>query len=176
MSTTSAASAPATGPLRLLTWTLVLALIGGAALDGLTVLVADLGPSADGWSLRGNGALVIPFGLGPAVLGGGWTALALHGGRNPLWAVLGATAGLVGAALALAQVAYLAVFGQPGADVFGAVTLVALAVWVAGVPAVIALRTRGDRDRPIWHLMAAGVLLAGLVAGFAATSVVLPPG
>jgi hypothetical protein len=175
MSTVSA-PAPAAGPAGLLSWTVVLALLGGALLDILALLVAEAGPSGDGWSLRGNGALVVPLGVGPAVLGGGWTALALHAGRRPQWAVLGVAAGLVGAVLALAQVAYLALIGQSGAGVFGAFCLGALLVWVVAAPAAAALGARGGSDRPGWHLVAAAALLLGLVVGYAAMSRVLPPG
>jgi hypothetical protein len=50
----------------------------GVGLEVLTWWLAAYGPQGDGWSLRGNGALVVPFGLGPAVLVGGWIAFALH--------------------------------------------------------------------------------------------------
>lgn len=176
MSTISSTSAPSAGPARLLGWTIVLGLVGGALLDVLAGLAAQAGPSGDGWSLRGNGALVVPFGLGPAVLGGGWTALALHARRRSSWAVAGVAAGLVGVALALAQVAYLALFGQSGSGLFGAVSLIALAVWVLAAPAAAALGARGGRDRPGWHLVAAAALPLGLIVGFAATSRALPPG
>jgi hypothetical protein len=73
-------------------------LVAGVVLEVITFLVARYGPSGGGgdgpaWSLRGNGALIIPFGLGPAVIAGGWTSLVLHyrsrpsGQRSqrPLW-------------------------------------------------------------------------------------------
>jgi hypothetical protein len=40
----------------------------GVALDILTFLVARYGFQNDNWSLRGNGSLVVPFFLGPAVV------------------------------------------------------------------------------------------------------------
>src|SRR5207247_9313968 len=79
-----------------------------ALLDVLTFVLARYGPSggvAMPWSFRGNGALIVPFGVGPAFLAGGWTALALHGRsgvRSLAWSV---TAGLIGVAVVLASVA-----------------------------------------------------------------------
>src|SRR3954452_9148729 len=63
-------------------------LLLGAGLGVLTFVVARYGPvSPDGapWSFRGNGALIVPFGLGPALLAGGWTAVLLHGRTGVHW-------------------------------------------------------------------------------------------
>src|SRR3954462_10560997 len=69
-------------------------LILGAALEVLTFVVARYGPSGgdapgNAWSFKGNGALIVPFALGPAVLAGGWTAILLHGRRNVAWLTWG---------------------------------------------------------------------------------------
>jgi hypothetical protein len=53
----------------------VVGIIAGVFLDVAAFLVARYGPQADGWSFRGNGALAIPFGLGPALLAGFWAGL-----------------------------------------------------------------------------------------------------
>ena len=68
------------------------ALIGlgsGVALWLLTTLLSRSTISGNGWSLAGNGALIIPFGLGPAVVAGGWTAIILRMRGHPRWLQLG---------------------------------------------------------------------------------------
>ena len=69
--------------IRLLVVALGIGLLAGCLLAVLTSLVARSGPQGDGWSFRGNGALIVPFCLGPAVLAGAWAALALHYERSP---------------------------------------------------------------------------------------------
>jgi hypothetical protein len=157
--------------------TLALAVVGGALLAALFVLLARLGPSGDGWSLRGNGALVVPFGLGPAVLAGGWTALALQARRDPRWAPSGAAAALVGAVAALTQVAYLALGGRSAAGLVGGLSLVAPAAWTLAAPVIALLLARAGPDRRdhwAWYLGAAAVLPAGMFAGFLLASRSLP--
>ena len=63
------------------------------------------------WSFRGNGALVVPFGVGPAMLAGGWTALVLHGRISLRWLWWSIAAGLTGVAVVLASVA-ATIFGR----------------------------------------------------------------
>src|SRR5207237_5469386 len=79
----------------------------GCVLDVLTFLLARYGPSGGDvgpWSFRGNGALVVPFGLGPAVLAAGWTALALHGRLEVRWLRWSVGVGVVGAAVLISRV------------------------------------------------------------------------
>jgi hypothetical protein len=73
----------------------------GLILSLLTSLLASQGPAGDSWSLRGNGALIVPFGLGPALIAAGWTAIVAHFRAQPRWTVLGAAARLVGLGLAI---------------------------------------------------------------------------
>ena len=75
----------------------------GIALDVLTFVVARYGPSGGDvpWSFRGNGALIVPLGLGPAILAGGWTAVLLHGRRGVRWLTWGVTVFAIGALLVL---------------------------------------------------------------------------
>ncbi len=56
--------------LKLLSMVLGSGLLAGIALDLVTYLVARYGPQGDSWSFRGNRALIVPVGLGPAVLAG----------------------------------------------------------------------------------------------------------
>ena len=54
-----------------------IALVGlgsGIAIWLLTTLLSRSTISGNGWSLAGNGALIVPFGLGPAIVAAGWTA------------------------------------------------------------------------------------------------------
>src|SRR5262245_610510 len=90
--------------MRLLGLTVLVAVgVGvGVGLEVLTVLLARYGPSGSmaagaAWSLRGNGALVVPFCLGPLVLIGGWTVLAIRpwGGAPRLAAGVVMICGLV---------------------------------------------------------------------------------
>src|SRR4051812_13589039 len=48
----------------------------GAALQRLTVLLSSTDIGGPGWSLRGNGALIVLFGGMAMLLAGGWTFLA----------------------------------------------------------------------------------------------------
>lgn len=163
--TTPAAASQARPALRLLLPALLGGLGVGIVIDLLTALVASSDIGGDGWTLRGNGALVVPFALGTAVLAGGWTALALHAGGDARWPLLGAAAGLVAAVLGASQVLLLALLGG---DRAGAPTLVAIGaafLWTLAAPGAAVLRARDVRTRPAWHLAAAVLLAVGLLAG-----------
>lgn len=93
-------------------------LLGAAAGIGLAVVTdalsrTDIGGA--GWTLRGNGALVVPFSLVPALLAGGWVALArwrVGDDRYGLSGGIAAAGGLAGGALISAgPVLAMAVFG-----------------------------------------------------------------
>ena len=84
-----------------------IALIGlgsGVALWLLTTLLSRSTISGNGWSLAGNGALIIPFGLGPAVVAGGWTAIILRMRGHPRWLQLGFASGLIALVLVVGSV------------------------------------------------------------------------
>ena len=165
---------------RLIRLALVVGLVAGVLIEVLTFLVARYGPSAsDGapWSFRGNGALVIPFGLGPAVLAGAWTAIVLHFRGSTRWLQLGIAAGVIGALLVLASAAVITLPGA-AAGVSQALFLV-LIIWTVAAPVAAAfVPTSGRRNsRGPWsHLVAAAGLTVSLVAGFGLASNVLPPG
>ena len=164
----------------LLGWAIVIGLVAGVALDAVAFLVARYGPQADGWSLRGNGALVVPIGLGPAILAGGWTALAAHYRGYPRWAVLGVAAGLVGTGLVIAGVLILVFFGSDaGAAASNVLTLLIL-VWMVVAPWLARfVRVPGQQVRrgELGGHVIAGVFFAVAVfASFAASGLVLSPG
>src|SRR5690349_10953691 len=81
-------------------------LVAGIALALLTALLSNSNIGGDGWSLSGNGALIVPFALGPAVLAAGWVMLALREAGNAAWLNGGLGAG--GVALVLSLLANLA--------------------------------------------------------------------
>jgi hypothetical protein len=56
--------------------TLLLGLIAGALLGLATLGLSTTDIGGPGWSLRGNGALIVEFAGGPALLAGGWVLLA----------------------------------------------------------------------------------------------------
>src|SRR5438874_8060344 len=92
------------------------ALIGvgsGIGIWLLTTLLSRTTISGNGWSLAGNGALIIPFGLGPTVVAGGWTAIILRMRGHPRWLQLGFASGLVGLVLVAGSILSLVAFG-PG--------------------------------------------------------------
>jgi hypothetical protein len=72
--------------------TLAVALLGGAALWLLTLALSKSDVGGDGWSLRGNGALIVPaLGLPLLLLIGEWRVLR-SGGSG--WARLAAALAL----------------------------------------------------------------------------------
>src|SRR2546429_2524963 len=97
----------------------LLGVIAGVLLWVLTIGLSRSNLSGNGWSLSGNSALIIPFGLGPAVVAGGWTAIILRMRGHPRWLQLGIGSGLVGLALTAGSLLSLIVFG-PARRVAGA--------------------------------------------------------
>lgn len=151
--------------------------VAGGLLGVLTYWLARAGPAGDGWSFRGNGALVIPLGVGPALLAGGWVALVLRSRGAERWLPLGAAAACAGALPALASILALVLAGAGAQRVSDALTLPALAWPVVAVLLAAGLPFRAaTNDRPLGHLVAASGWTVGLVAGFMALGAVLPPG
>ena len=72
--------------------TALLGLVGGALLGLATLVLSNTDLGGPGWSLRGNGALIVPFAGGPTLLTGGWVLLARG---HPGVAVLAAALTLV---------------------------------------------------------------------------------
>src|SRR6266571_1890588 len=93
-----------------------LGMVGGVLLWILTIVLSRSNISGNGWALSGNGALIIPFGLGPAVVAGGWAAVILRMRGHPRWLQLGIASALVGLALTAGSLLSLIVFGPAGRD------------------------------------------------------------
>jgi hypothetical protein len=153
-------------------------MVGAAALGGivtgvvivlLTNLLSAMGPSGDGWSFRGNGALIVPFGLGPAILVGSWTALILHARGHAQWQRLGVGAGLVEIAIVLLSVLVLLVGGSEPGAVAAVVGELLQLLWMLAAPMIAALirvPAGSPKAGTLWHLLAGIVLPLALVPGF----------
>jgi hypothetical protein len=158
----------------------MLGILAGIAIWLLTTLVSRTHISGNGWSLAGNGALIIPFGVGPAIVAGGWAAIILRMRGHPRWLQLGIGSFLVGLVLVAASLLSLIVFGPSARDAgttaslfFGALLygwLLASAITGAMIPAP-------DPDRkgpPFWSIAAILLLPVTLIGGCEAGAVFLP--
>jgi hypothetical protein len=157
----------------------VAGLAAGLVLGLMTSLLAAEGPSGDGWSLRGNGALIVPFGLAPALLAAGWAAIVAHFRNLPRWPLLGALAGLVGVGVVVLSLVAIVVGGPSGTAVSAVATLV-VPLWTVTAPLVVSmLPARGSRREGGGagvHFLAALALPVGMAAGFYVAQLALPPG
>ena len=153
-------------------------LVAGVALDVLTFVLARYGLQGDSWSLRGNGALIVPFGLGPAVLAGAWAAIVLHYRSSARWLLVGVGTGVIGALFVVASVAALVLVGSAGMPVSNSMTGIIL-VWMVVAPVLAGwLRVDGrPSHRALVAHVAAGLLFpVAMVAGFVIATLVLAPG
>src|SRR4030081_3020686 len=101
----------------------LIGLIAGICLWLLTIAVSRGHVSGDGWSLSGNGVLIVPFGIGPAVVAGGWAATILRMRGHPRWLPLGIGSAFISLALTAASLLSLVLFGPKGRDAGAAVAL-----------------------------------------------------
>src|SRR5438046_4011504 len=98
------------------------ALIGvgsGIGIWLLTTLLSRTTISGNGWSLAGNGALIIPFGLGPAIVAAGWTAIILRMRDHPRWLQFGLASGLIAVVLVAGAMISLVAFASRRRDAGG---------------------------------------------------------
>lgn len=161
----------------------LLAIIGaltGFGLWALTIAVSHGHLSGAGWSLSGNGALIVPFGLGPTVVAGGWAGIILRMRGHPRWWLLGLGSVLIGLALVAASLLSLVMFGPRSRDAGSAASLFfgfALYGWLLGSAIVAALIPAPDPDRrgpPFWSIAALLLFPITLIAGCEAGVGVLP--
>ncbi len=164
----------------LLGWAILIGLVAGVALDAVAFLVARYGPEGDSWSLRGNGALIVPIGLGPAILAGGWTALASRYRGSPHWLVLGLAGFIIGTTFVVASVLVLVFFGSDAGAASSNVLTLLILVWMLVAPWLARfVRAPGQQVRrgELGGHVIAGVFFAiAVFAAFAASGLVLPPG
>ena len=158
----------------------ILGLLAGLGLWVLTTILTHAHIAGNGWSLSGNGALIIPFGLGPAVVAGGWSAIILRMRDHPRWLLLGVGSGLIGLALVMASLLSLVLFG-PGARDAGATASLffgfLLYGWLLAGPIVAAMIPAPDPDRrvpPFWSIAAILLLPVTLIGGCEVGAGLLP--
>jgi hypothetical protein len=157
----------------------VLGLATGVALGLLSSQSAAHGPAGDGWSLRGNGALIVPFGVAPALVAAGWAGAVAHFRSLPNWSIYGFLAGLVGVGLVAISVLAIVAGGSTGAAVAAVATLL-MPLWTLAAPLVVSLlpsRGEGRERRGAGvHVLAAVAIPVALAGGFLLAQRVLPPG
>ena len=163
----------------LLGWAIVIGLVAGVLIDVATFLVARYGPQADSWSYRGNGAISVPFELGPAFFAAGWAALVFRYRGFTRWLAFGLASGLVGIALMVASVLALVLFNSAGMGVSNGLILVTFG-WMLIAP-VLAGFLRAPIQQPRrgqlgGHIIGGFLLLVTVLVGFFAAEAVLPPG
>jgi hypothetical protein len=158
----------------------VLGLLAGIVLWLLTALVSHTNLSGNGWSLSGNGALVVPFGLGPAIVAGGWAAIILRMRGHPRWFQLGIGSGLIGLVLVAASLLSLVVFGPSGRDAGATASLFfgfGLYGWLLASAIAAAMIPAPDPARqgpPMWSIFAILLLPIMLIGGCQASAGILP--
>lgn len=154
-------------------------IIAGVFLDVAAFLVARYGPQADGWSFRGNGALAIPFGLGPALLAGFWAGLVFRYRGFARWALLGLAAAFVGTAFLLISVLVLVLFNSAAMDVSSAMTFFILG-WTVVAPILAGFIPKpaqsGHPGELPAHVGAGAILTVVFFVAFLAAGLVLAPG
>ena len=154
--------------------------IAGILLWVLTTVVSRTRLSGNGWSLSGNGALIVPFGLGPALVAGGWAAIILRMRGHPRWLQLGIVSSLVGLALTAGTLLSLIVFGPRARDAGATAALFfgfLLYGWLLASAIIAAMIRAPDPPRdgpPVWSIAAIVLLPVTLIAGCEAGAGVLP--
>jgi hypothetical protein len=154
--------------------------IAGIVLWVLTILLSRSRLSGNGWALSGNSALIIPFGIGPAVVAGGWAAIILRMRGHPRWLQLGIGSGLIGLLLTAASLLSLIAFGPAGRDAGATASLFfgfLLYGWLLASAIVAAMIRAPDPDRqgpPFWSIAAILLLPVTLIAGCEAGAGLLP--
>ena len=158
----------------------LLGVIAGVLLWVLTIVLSRSDIAGNGWALSGNGALVIPFGVGPAVVAGGWAAIILRMRGHPRWLQFGIGSGLVGLALTAGSLLSLIAFGPAGRDAGATASLFfgfLLYGWLLASAIVAATIRAPDPARhgpPFWSIAAILLLPVTLIAGCEAGAGLLP--
>lgn len=148
----------------------LVALAVGVFLAALANFFANTNVSGPGWSLRGNGALFVPFGLGPAFLAMGWSGLILHARRAYGWERNAAIALAVGVVIALLGLFSLMFSNLSFGPVLYMVFIFLPWVWAVLAPAMWAFLPVQKKDEirlsRFWYLAVGLLYMVLLVGGF----------
>ena len=158
---------------------------GGGLLTGLLLWLLSIAVSrahitGHGWSLTGNGILIIPFGLGPPIIAAVWAAVILRMRGHPRWLELGLGSGLVGLLFLVGSFLSLVAFGAGNRDVGSTAALFfgfLLYGWILGSAITAGLVPAPDPPRPgppWWSIAAIALMPVTLIAGCEAGAGVLP--
>ena len=145
-----------------------------------TLLVSRSNIHGHGWSLAGNGALIVPFGVGPALVAAGWAAIILRLRGHPRWLIWGAGSGLVGLFWVFCSLLSLVLFGAGSRDagatgsIFFGFLLYGWLVASAIAAAMIPSPDQPPKRTPIWSIAAFLLVPVSLIAGCQAGAAVLP--
>ena len=156
-------------------------LLAGLVLDVLTFLVARFGPQgSDGapWSFRGNGALIVPFGLGPATIAATWSAVVLYARGAAHWRAWSLMAGTVGIVIVLMSALVLVLVGPAGQAASNWLSILPL-LWMLLAPTLgmlLPIQRASGQHKSFAYLLAGLLFLVSLVAGFLGAELVISPG
>jgi hypothetical protein len=176
-------AAPHIGRLKDPWFTGLISIAGVAAGLALWILTTGLSRShlsGNGWSLSGNGALIVPFGLGPTIIAGGWAAIVLRMRGHRRWLQLGIGSGLIGLVLVAGSLLSLIVFGPAGREAGSTASLFfgfLLYGWMLASAIAAAMIPAPDLARsgpPFWSIAALLLLPVTLIGGCEAGAGFLP--
>jgi hypothetical protein len=151
---------------------LVVGLLAGGLLDVITFFVARYGPESGHWSFRGNGALAVPFGLGPVMLAAGWGALVWRCRGFQTWLQRGLWT-VVGGSVLFVLLVIFVFAANADLTLFLVAAIVAVPVFAGFQRSRDALVRRGGLAE---HIGAGVAFAVALALGFYASELVLPPG
>ena len=155
-------------------------LLLGLLLWLLSFAISHAHITGNGWSLTGNGILIIPFGLGPAIVAAIWAAIILRMRGHSRWLELGLASGLFGLLLLGGSFLSLVLFGASNRDVGATASLFfgfLLYGWLLGSAVTAGLVPAPDPPRPgppWWSIAAILLMPVTLIAGCEAGAGLLP--
>lgn len=137
----------------------------------LSIAISHAHIAGHGWSLSGNGILIVPFGLGPAIVAAVWGGIILRMRGHPRWLELGLGSGLIGLILLGGSFLSLIAFGAGNRDVGATGSLFfgfLLYGWILGSAITAGLVPAPDPPRagpPWWSIAALLLMPVTLIAG-----------
>jgi len=165
-------------PAALLLATVSIGLVCGAAISLSAFYVARYGPSGGNWSFKGNGAIAV-YAAFPAVMAGGWTAIAVHARGGAGWFWRGVGAAVVGLVIAFVAAALLPLAGEQADRLGSPIAFIALLGWMVVAPVAgmrVRVATSGAMGSVGQHVAAGVLWSAAALAGLVAIAIALPAG